>query len=61
MTSLTQCHEFEQAPRNSEGQGNPTMLQSMGPQRVGHGLVTDDTKSPHGNGGGGAGGTVLEA
>ena len=41
MTSLTQCDEFEQAPRDSEGQGNPAMLQSTGPQRVGHGLVTE--------------------
>ena len=29
-------HEFEKALGDSEGQGKPGMLQSMGLQRVGH-------------------------
>ena len=29
-------HETEQTPGDSEGQGKPGMLQSMGSQRVGH-------------------------
>ena len=34
-------HEFEQTPRDSEGQGEPDVLQSMGSQRVGHDLATE--------------------
>ena len=29
-------HEFEQTPGDSEGAGNPDVLQSMELQRVGH-------------------------
>ena len=29
-------HEFEQTPGDGEGLGGPSMLQSMGWQRVGH-------------------------
>ena len=29
-------HEFEQTPEDSEKTGKPGVLQSMGPQRVGH-------------------------
>jgi len=34
-------HEFEQTPRDSEGQGEPDVLQSTGSQRVGHDLATE--------------------
>ena len=34
-------HEFEQTPGDNEGQGNFSVLQSMGSQRVGHDLVTE--------------------
>ena len=34
-------HEFEQTPENSEVTGEPGMLQSMGSQRVGHNLMTE--------------------
>ena len=34
-------HGFEQTPGNSEGQGKPGVLQSMGSQRVGHELETE--------------------
>ena len=33
--------EFEQTPAESEGQGKPGMLQSLGSQRVGHDWVTE--------------------
>ena len=33
-------HEFEQIVGDSEGTGKPSMLQSMGWQRVGHRLLT---------------------
>ena len=36
-------HEFEQTPGDSEWQGKPGVLQSMGLQRVGHYLVSDWT------------------
>ena len=36
------AHEFEQAPGDSEGQG---ILQSLGLQRVGHDLVTEQQRS----------------
>jgi len=29
-------HEFEQTPRDSKGQGQPDVMQSMESQRVGH-------------------------
>ena len=35
-------HEFEQAPGDSEGEG---VLQSMGPQRVGHNLTTEQQQN----------------
>ena len=34
-------HEFEQAPGDSDGQGSPGMLQSMGLQKVGHDWETE--------------------
>ena len=34
-------HEFEQTPGDSEGQGGPCMLQSMGSRRVTHHLVSE--------------------
>ena len=34
-------HEFEQISEDSEGQGSLVWLQSMGSQRVGHNLVTE--------------------
>ena len=34
-------HEFEQAPGDSGRTGEPDMLQSMGSQRVGHNLATE--------------------
>ena len=34
-------HEFEKTPGDSEGQGKPGMPQSMGSQRVGHNLATE--------------------
>ena len=34
-------HEFEKTLRDSEGQGKPGILQSMGSQRVGHNLGTE--------------------
>ena len=34
-------HEFEQTPRDSEGQGEPDMLKSMGSQRVGRDLAME--------------------
>ena len=34
-------HEFEQTPGDSEGQESPGVLQSMGLQRVGHNLATE--------------------
>ena len=34
-------HEFEQISEDSEGQGSLVWLQSMGSQRVGHSLVTE--------------------
>ena len=34
-------HESEQTLGDGEGQGRPGMLQSMGSQRVGHDLVTE--------------------
>ena len=34
-------HEFEQTPGDSEGQGRTAVLQSMGLQRDGHDLVTE--------------------
>ena len=37
--------EFEQALGDDEGQGILGMLQSMGSQRAGHDLVTEQTKS----------------
>ena len=37
-------HEFEQTPRDSEGE-EPGVLQSMGLQRVGQGLVTAQKQS----------------
>ena len=33
-------HEFEQTPGDSEEQGKPGKLQSMGSQRVGHDFMT---------------------
>ena len=33
-------HKFEQTPGDGEGQGS-RVLQSMGPQRVGHNLATE--------------------
>ena len=46
-------HEFEQAPRDNEGQGKPGVLQSVGSQRAGHDWVTKQqqqicTKNVHG-------------
>ena len=35
-------HESEQMLGDGEGQGRPGMLQSMGSQRVGHDLVTEN-------------------
>ena len=34
-------HEFEQTLGDSEGKGKPSMPQSMGLQRVGHDLATE--------------------
>ena len=34
-------HEFEQTPGDSEGQGSLGVLQSMGSQRIGHDLATE--------------------
>ena len=34
-------HEFEQTLADSEGQRKPAVLQSMGLQRVGHDLATE--------------------
>ena len=34
-------HKFEQSLRESEGQGEPGTLQSMGSQRVGHSLAPE--------------------
>ena len=34
-------HEFEQISEDSEGQGSLVWLQSMGSQRVGHTLITE--------------------
>ena len=34
-------HECEQTLGDGEGQGKPGVLQSMGSQRVGHDLVTE--------------------
>ena len=42
LDSITDSgHEFEQTPGDNEGQGNFSVLQSMGSQRVGHDLVTE--------------------
>ena len=41
MASPTQWTCVWATPRNSEGQGSPTMLQSMRWQRVGHGWTTE--------------------
>ena len=38
-------HEFEQTLGDSEGQGKPGVLQSMGSQRVGHDRVTEQQHS----------------
>ena len=38
-------HEFEQTSGDSEGQGRPGILQSIGQQRIGHKLVTDQQHS----------------
>ena len=38
--------EFEQTPGDSEGQGKPGMLLSVGSQRIGYDLVTEQTKNP---------------
>ena len=34
-------HEFEPTPGDSEGQGSLPVLQSMGSQRIGHSLATE--------------------
>ena len=38
-------HDFEQTMGDSEGQGKPGVLQSMGLQRVGHDRVNNNTPS----------------
>ena len=39
-------HEFAQTVGDSEEQGSLTVLQSMGSQRVGHDLATEQQKEP---------------
>ena len=41
MASLTHGREFEQTQGDGEGTGKPGGLQSMGSQRVGHNLATE--------------------
>ena len=40
-------HEFEQALGVCNGQGSPDVLQSMGLQRAGHNLVTEQQTTTH--------------
>ena len=44
MRWLVNGHEFEQTLRVGEGPGKPGVLQSMGSQRVGHNLATEQQK-----------------
>ena len=39
-------HECEQTLVGSEGQGGLACLQSMGPQRAGHNLATEQQRTP---------------
>ena len=41
------AYKFEQTPGYGGGQGSPDVLQSMGSQRVGYDLVTEQHKPLH--------------
>ena len=40
-------HESEQTPGDGKGQGSLAVLQSMGSQRVGHDLATEQQQCSH--------------